>query len=118
MVTLSFWSLFYRSYYNFQIIRSYLSFVNKNEILNEKSRILKLVPEYVNDQLTSSKHNIYEHTREEYEQSKSIDKILELLHLSVDEYDNNLAISEDDDFQIYLRLTPNFCFVKNTTILK
>ena len=33
---------------------------------------------------------------------KSIEEILDLLHILVDEYYYYLAISEDDNFQIYL----------------
>ena len=63
--------------------------------------------EYVSDKLNPSKHNIYDNTREDYEKVKSIEEILDLLHISVDEYYHYLAISEDDDFQIHLCQPPN-----------
>ena len=44
---------------------------------------------------------------------KSIEEILNLLHISVDECYYYLAIFEDDDFQIDLRLPPSSCFVNN-----
>ena len=44
---------------------------------------------------------------------KSIEEILDLLHISVDECYYYLAIFEDDNFQINLRLPPNSCFVNN-----
>ena len=81
----------------------HLSCIKKKEILSERSRVLKVVSEYINDQLNPSKHNIYDHAREDYEQVKSIEEILDLLHISVDEYYYYFAISEDDDFQIRLR---------------
>ena len=42
--------------------------------------------EYINDQLRPSKRNIYDHTRKEYEQVNSIEEMLNLLNISVDEY--------------------------------
>ena len=76
-------------------------------------KTLTVVSEYINDHLNPSKHNIYDHTREDYEQAKSMEEILDLLHISVDEYYYYFEISEDDDFQIHLRRQPNFCFVSN-----
>ena len=90
-----------------------LSCAKKKEILSERSRVLQVVSEYINDQLNPSKHNIYDHTREDYEKVKSTEEILDLLHISVDEYYYYLAISEDDNFQIHLRRPPNSCFVNN-----
>ena len=63
-----------------------LSCAKKREILSERSRVLKLVSEYINNQLNRSKHNINDHTKEEYEQVKSIEEKLDLLHISV--YEN------------------------------
>ena len=90
-----------------------LSCAKKKEILSERSRVLQVVSEYINDQLNPSKHNIYDHTRENYEKVKSTEEILDLLHISVDEYYCYLAISEDDNFQIRLCRPPNSCFVNN-----
>ena len=56
------WSLFYRSYYA-RPLEASLCFVKKKEILNERSRVCKLVSKHKNDQLNPSKHNIYEHTQ-------------------------------------------------------
>ena len=42
--------------------------------------------EYINDQLRPSKRNIYEHTRKDYEQVKSIEEMLNLFNISVDGY--------------------------------
>ena len=44
---------------------------------------------------------------------KSIEEILDLLHILVDEYYYYLAISEDDNFQIYLHWPTNSCFENN-----
>ena len=54
--------------------------------------------EYKNDQFNPSKHNIYDPIVEDYEKVKSIEEILDLLHISVDEYYYYLAISKDDNF--------------------
>ena len=42
--------------------------------------------EYIIDQLRPSKRNIYEHTRKDYEQVKSIEEMLNLFNISVDGY--------------------------------
>ena len=72
---------------------------------------------YINDHLNPSKHNIYDHTREDYEQVKLIEEILYLFHISVDEYDYYLVISGDHDFQIHLYRPPNSCFVNRLEYL-
>ena len=69
--------------------------------------------ENINDQLNPLKHNIYDLTREGYEQVKSIEEILDLLHITVDEYYCFLLISENNDFQIHLCRPPYSCFVSN-----
>ena len=83
-------------------LKTTLSCAKKKEVLSEQSRVLQVVSEYINDQFSPSKRNIYDHTREDYEKVKSIEEILDLLHILVDEYYYYLAISEDDNFQIYL----------------
>ena len=107
-MSLSFCSIFYRSYHNCQTIRSHLVL-----ILSERSRVLQVASEYINYQLNPWKHNIFDNTREDYEKVKSIEEIFDLLHISVDEYCYYLEISEDDDFQIHLCRPPNSCFANN-----
>ena len=63
-------------------LQATLSCAKKKELLSERSRVLQVVSEYVSDQLNPSKHNIYENTREDYEKVKSIEEILDLLHIS------------------------------------
>ena len=46
-------------------------------------------------------------------QPKSISEILTYLGVYVDTYYSALEISEDTDFQIHLRRSPNSCFVNN-----
>ena len=70
----------------------------KQEILNERIWVLKAVLEYINDQLNPLKHNNYDNTREDYEQVKLIEEMLDLLHISVYEYYYYLALSEDERF--------------------
>ena len=94
-------------------LQATLSCAKKKEISSERSRVLQVVSEYVSDKLNPSKHNIYDNTREDYEKVKSIEEILDLLHILVDEYYHYLVKSEDDDFQIHLRRPPNSCFVNN-----
>ena len=69
--------------------------------------------EYINDQLSPSKHNIYENTREGFEKVKSIEEILDLLHILVGEYYYYLAISENDNFQNSFMSNTQFLFCNN-----
>ena len=91
-------------------LQATLSCAKKKEILSESELselpylVLKVLPEYMNDQLNPSKHNIYDYTREDYEQVKSIEEILEFHHITVDEYYYYLA---------NLHQPPNSCFVNN-----
>ena len=39
--------------------------------------VLKVLSEYINDQLNLSKHNIFDPKREDYEQVKSIEEIFD-----------------------------------------
>ena len=55
----------------------------KEETLSERSRVLIVVSECIYDQLSLSKYNIYDHISEDYEKVKSIEEILNLLHISV-----------------------------------
>ena len=54
-----------------------LSCAKKKEILNERNMVLKVLSEYINDQLNLSKHNIYDPKREDHEQVKSIEEIFD-----------------------------------------
>ena len=51
--------------------------------------------------------------RSDYENVKSIDEIVASLEISRAEYEVALSISEDNDFQLYLKRSPNFCFINN-----
>ena len=51
--------------------------------------------------------------RDDYEEIKSIDEILECLEITKCNYEQALSISDDQDFQIHYRRLPNSCFVNN-----
>ena len=51
--------------------------------------------------------------RDDYEEVKSIDEILEYLEITKCDYEQALSISDDQDFQIHYRRLPNSCFVNN-----
>ena len=90
-----------------------LNDAEKKEILTERYNILKTVSDYINEYLNPSKHNFYDVQREDYIKPKSIEEILNMLDINVDAYYRSLEISDDNDFQIHLRRTPNSCFVNN-----
>ena len=45
--------------------------------------------------------------------SKTIEEILPVLEISKKDYEAVLSISEDSDYQFYLKRPPNSCFVNN-----
>ena len=55
-------------------------------ILNKRNEILNVVLEYINKELNPGKHNIYDPTKENYIEPKSIKEILSLLDISEDRY--------------------------------
>ena len=85
----------------------------RKDILNKRNEILKVVSEYINEELNPGKHNIYDPTRENYIELKSIKEILSLLDISENRYYKALEISEDNDFQIDFRQSPKSCFINN-----
>ena len=83
------------------------------DILKKRNEILKVVSEYINEELNPGMHNIYDLTRENYIEPKSIKEIMSLLDISEDRYYEALEISGDNDFQIYFRRSPKSCFINN-----
>ena len=53
-------------------------------------------------------------SKEDIVKPKSINEILTDLSVPEETYNSALKISEDSDFQIYLRWAPNSCFVNNS----
>ena len=94
-------------------LNSNLSDAEKKEILTERYNILKTVSDNINEYLNPSKHNFYDVQREDYIKPKSVEEILNTPDINVDAYYRSLEISDDNDFQIHLRRTPNSCFVNN-----
>ena len=84
----------------------------KNNILNERDRILRNVKEYI-DNLNPKKRNILNPLKENYEKVPNIANILKELNLTEDQCYDALSISNDSDFQIHLKRQPNACFINN-----
>ena len=72
----------------------------KGKIFQRKEINFKSVPNYINDKLKPGKR-IYDQTRKNYIERKSIKKILSLVDVSGDRYNKSIHISEDSDFQIH-----------------
>ena len=51
--------------------------------------------------------------RSDYENVKSIDEIVASLEISRADYEVALSISEDNNFQLYLKRSSNFSFINN-----
>ena len=75
-------------------------------ILTERSRILKKVKLYIDEYLDPRKSD-------NSNNSKSISEILKELDISEDGYYRVLAISTNQDFELYYRRPPKSCFVNN-----
>ena len=56
---------------------------------------------YIDNELNSSRKNFFDSTKEDYEQLKSIDKILAFLEIPKHGYEEAPSISDDNDFQIH-----------------
>ena len=74
---------------------------------------MKKFKQYIDTELNPSKNNFYNKSRDDYEETKSIDEILEFLEISKFDYGQVLSISDEQDFQIHYRRPPNSCFVNN-----
>ena len=77
----------------------------------ERKNILKKVKNYIDNELNPSRKNFLDSTKNE--ELKSIDEILASLEISKHDYEEELSISEDNDFQIHYKRPPNSCFVNN-----
>ena len=84
----------------------------KMQVLRNRNDLLGKVKSYIDKELNPSK-KLYDSSRSDYEIVKSIDEILASLEISRVEYEAALSISEDKDFQLYLKRSPNACFVNN-----
>ena len=85
----------------------------KMQVLRNRNDLLSKVKSYIDTKLNPSKKNFYDSSRSDHENVKSIDEILASLEISRVEYEAALSISEDKDFQLYLRRSLNACFVNN-----
>ena len=85
----------------------------RNNILNERDRILGNVKEYIDNNLNPKKRNILNPLKENYEKVQNIPNILQELNLTEDQCYDALSISNDSDFQIHLKRQPNACFINN-----
>ena len=94
-----------------------LSVDEKNEIMGNRKVLEKKIRQYIDTELNPSKKNFYEKSRDDYEEIKSIDEILEFLEFSKFDYEQSLSISDDQDFQLHYRRPPNSCFVKNYFVM-
>ena len=76
--------MFYRSYNNQYPLDSNLPEDVKNNILNERDRILRNVKEYIDNNLNPKKRNILNPLKENYEKVPNIPNILKELNLTKD----------------------------------
>ena len=90
-----------------------ISPVEKSSLLAWRKGILEKVKAYIDTELNPAKKNFFDENAENYEATKSTDEIFDFLNIKKEDYYKALSVSDDDDFQIHLRRTPNSCFVNN-----
>ena len=78
--------------------------------MQQRNNVLKKVKNYIDNELNPSKKNFLDSTKEGYEELNSIDEILASLK---HDYEEALSITDDNDFQIQNKRSPNSCFVNN-----
>ncbi|XP_066911584.1 uncharacterized protein [Clytia hemisphaerica] len=86
---------------------------NRDEILKERKTILSPVKKYIDDHFDPRYNNTLDPLKDNYEEPKSIDEILNELEIPKDVYYKNLAISTDTGFQIHYKRSPAACFINN-----
>lgn len=82
-------------------------------IMDKRNDILAKVKEYINSNLNPAKVNFYDSSRDDFVTVKSISEVLQELNIDESEYETALKISDDNDFQIFLKRPTNSCFVNN-----
>ena len=112
-MSISFWKLFTERTIISLPLPNHLPDTVKNNILNERERILSTVKNYIDTHLDPRKRNILHPLKENFEDIPSIKNILAELKLTKEEYYGALSISIDSDFQIHLKRKPNACFINN-----
>ena len=81
--------------------------------MQQRNNILKEVKNYIDNELNPSKKNFLDSTKEDNEELKLTDEILASLEISKHDYEEELSISDDNDFQIYYKRPPSSCFMNN-----
>ena len=56
---------------------------------------------YIDDELNPSRKNFLDKTRDDYEELKSMEEILKMLQILKKDYEDALAISDGNDFQLH-----------------
>ena len=75
----------------------------KNQVLKNCSDLLSKVKRYIDTELNPSKKIFYDSTISDYEVVKTIEEILSLSEIWKEDYEAALSISEDTDYQLYLK---------------
>ena len=81
-----------------------LTELEKAEIILVRSTILNRVKAYLDSELNPVKHNFYDKSRDDLEHVGSINCILNQLETSEEDYYNASSISDDNDFQVHLKV--------------
>ena len=65
---------------------------------------------YNDEELNPAQCNLYDPLTEDFEEPKTMDKILDHLNISKNEYERALTVSDEGSFQIHTKRPPNSCF--------
>ena len=87
----------------------------KVEILEKQKSVLDKVKHFIDSDLNPKKRNFLNPDKDNYNPiTMSVENILELLDITLADYEEALSISTDpNDYQIHLKRNPISCFVNN-----
>ena len=85
----------------------------KENILNDRKHVLGRVKGYVNQNVDPKHNNIHNPEKDNFQQPKNIEDILDELEIPHDMYYHYLKISPDNSYQINFKRTPQSCFTNN-----
>ena len=90
-----------------------LSDIEKQDILKSRDELLLKVKAYINSELNPANKNFFDSQAENYTEIKPIAQILQELEIPKEEYEKALSTSSTNDYEIYLKRSPDSCFVNN-----
>ena len=70
-------------------------------VLRETKEILLPIKDYISDFLNLSKTNFFDYSQDDFTGINLISEVLKELNTSEEEHENDLKVSDDNDFQLH-----------------